>query len=1056
MPRQPTTLAKLTRPKLFRVVARDRLFTRLDQERQSHPVVWIAGPPGSGKTALAASYTETRRLPNIWYQVDGGDADPATFFHYLTLAGQTAAGKKRLRLPVLRPEYAPDLPGFTRRYFRELFAGLPTTTTLVLDNYQDVIADSSFHNVIQGAVLELPAGINLLVISRTPPPPQYARILANNLIGQVSWDELRLTLEETTIISRAVKGLSEETLFHSLQNQTNGWVAGLILVLDRFKGTARADHSSRSETMESVFSYFAGLMFDQATVELQEFLMRTAVVPQMTVSMAMEISGNAQASDLLNDLYRRRLFIDRRDGEEIHYQYHDLFRKFLLDRASRYLSVSQLREIRYLGATLAAQDGQIEAAAALLAEAEEWAKLTQLICDHAAALLAQGRHQALQGLIALCPLPIVERMPWLLYWLGLSHTNFNPPAAIADLELAYDEFQIVGDSAGLFLTCGAIMDAYFYAEGEMTPVVAWAERLQQLLTRYKGFPSMQIEAKVLGSLQGLVYAAPHHPLLIALEKRADDFLRSAADPIARIWVACTFLKLIIWRGDFRKARRVLAEINPLLAAGPIPPILLVLWRVTEGNYAWNTASHSLAEEKLREGLHIAQKAGMPLLECMLYGLNVYNALAEGDSRKAEAYLDKAEASNHLQLKHATSQFCFLRAGIALLQNDLANAHDHALKGMEMHEALGRPFTLTANRIGFAQILIESGNGEKARHYLEKAIQYARKMNSSFLEHKSLLVEAYSWIKDGEKQKALTPLREGLRIARENDYLALDLWWRPHVMVRLLSQALQSEIEVVYVKSVIHRRNLTADSPHIENWPWPIRLYTLGRFELMCDDKPLRTPGKSQRKPLELLQCLCAFGGQAVHQDRVTDALWPDAEGDAAAQALRTTLHRLRKLLQHEQAVRLEDRQLFLDPRYIWADCLRFERAVAQADMTDRGALERVMNLYHGHFLQGEPAPWALTYRERLRAHYMSLAERLGISLEEDGNLTGAVDCYLKAFEVEPVAEVFCRRIMIIYGRLGRRTEALAIYQRFGHSIRSRLGINPTQETQALYQALSKE
>ena len=646
MPRQPTTLAKLTRPKLFRVVDRDRLFTRLDQERQGRPIVWIAGPPGSGKTALTASYIEARGLPNIWYQVDGGDADPATFFHYLTIAGQAAAGRTRLRLPVFTPEYAPDLPGFTRRYFRELFAGLPTTTTLVLDNYQEVIADSSFHNVIRGAVIELPAGINLFVISHTPPSPQYARILANNLIGKVNWDELRLTLEETSIISRAVKGLSDETLFYSLQNQTNGWVAGLILVLDRFKGAARTEHSSQSETMESVFSYFAGLMFDHASIELREFLMRTAIVPQMTVRMATEISGNAQANDLLNDLYRRRLFIDRRDGEETHYRYHDLFRAFLLDRARRYLSVSQLHEIRCTGATLAAKDGQTEAAAAMLAEAEDWAELAQLIRDHAPSLIAQGRHHALQGFIALCPLPVVERMPWLLYWRGLSHTNFNPPAAIADLELAYDGFQIAGDSAGLFLTCGAIMDAYFYAEGEMTPVVAWAERLQQLLTRCKGFPSIQIEAKVLGSLQGLMYAAPHHPLLIALETRADDFLRSAADPIARIWVAYTFLQLIIWRGDFRKARQIMAEINPLVSAGPIPPILLVLWLVTEGNYAWITGSHCLAEEKLREGLHIAQKAGMPLLECMLYGLNVYNALAEGDSRKAQAYLEKAEASNH--------------------------------------------------------------------------------------------------------------------------------------------------------------------------------------------------------------------------------------------------------------------------------------------------------------------------------------------------------------------------------------------------------------------------
>ena len=496
--------------------------------------------------------------------------------------------------------------------------------------------------------------------------------------------------------------------------------------------------------------------------------------------------------------------------------------------------------------------------------------------------------------------------------------------------------------------------------------------------------------------------------------------------------------------------------NPLLLAGSIPPLLLVLWRVTEGNYAWNTASHVLAQEKFREGLDIAQKAGMPLLDCWLYGVSAYAALAEGDSRAATEFLDKVEASNDLQRKHAVSQVSFLRAGVALLQNDLASALGHASKAMELHEALERPFAIAMNRVGLAQILIESGDVEKARCHLEKAIHYARTMKSSLIEHQGLLVEAYSWLKQGEGHKALTPLREGLRIARENDYLVLDPWWRPHIMASLFSHALQSEIEVVYVKSVIRRRNITAESPpHIENWPWPIKVYTLGRFELLCDDKPFRSAGKSQHKPLELLQCLCAFGGQAVHQDRVTEALWPEAEGDAAAQALRTTLHRLRKLLRYELAVRLEDRQMSLDPGYIWVDCLTFERAVGQVNLSDRAPLERAMSLYKGHFLQGDSVPWALTFRERLRAHYMSLAEQLGVTFEQKGDLGGAVDCYLRAFEVEPVAEVFCRRIMIIYAQLGRRAEAVAIYQRFGQSLRSRLGMDPTQETQALYQTLSK-
>src|SRR5262245_66158177 len=36
-------------------------------------------PPGVGKPALVASYLAARRHRVLWYQVDGGDSDAATF-----------------------------------------------------------------------------------------------------------------------------------------------------------------------------------------------------------------------------------------------------------------------------------------------------------------------------------------------------------------------------------------------------------------------------------------------------------------------------------------------------------------------------------------------------------------------------------------------------------------------------------------------------------------------------------------------------------------------------------------------------------------------------------------------------------------------------------------------------------------------------------------------------------------------------------------------------------------------------------------------------------------
>ena len=115
-------IAKITRPIITGVLPRERPFHLLDSGL-NRPVTWIAGPAGSGKTTLIASYLDARKLPCIWYQIDEGDADIATLFYYMGLAAEkTCPGEKPL--PLLTPEYLAGIPVFARRYFEELYGRL--------------------------------------------------------------------------------------------------------------------------------------------------------------------------------------------------------------------------------------------------------------------------------------------------------------------------------------------------------------------------------------------------------------------------------------------------------------------------------------------------------------------------------------------------------------------------------------------------------------------------------------------------------------------------------------------------------------------------------------------------------------------------------------------------------------------------------------------------------------------------------------------------------------------------------------------------------------------
>lgn len=281
---------------------------------------------------------------------------------------------------------------------------------------------------------------------------------------------------------------------------------------------------------------------------------------------------------------------------------------------------------------------------------------------------------------------------------------------------------------------------------------------------------------------------------------------------------------------------------------------------------------------------------------------------------------------------------------------------------------------------------------------------------------------------------------------------------PKQMVELCKEALRSGTETVRELIKRNRRRSSARIDHVGLRSFQV--FVLGRFQVIKDGTPLRFSRRAQRKPLELLQALIAHGGVEVGANTLTDALWPDSEGDAAYHALESALYRLRQLLGSSSAVLMAGGKLTLDRRQFWVDMWAFESEV-QAGHEDlaaaAGRLDRIRKLYVGHFLAQEAEkPWALEKRQIMRAKFVHAIRDIARQYETRGLWQEAAGVYQAGIEVESLAEDLHRGLMICHRELGDHVAAVQAFRRCSELLTEVLGVPPSAKTRALYHSLRHE
>jgi LuxR family transcriptional regulator, maltose regulon positive regulatory protein len=329
-PTDPLLASKLTVPEALPFsVDRSRLIDQLSHAVRN-PMTVVTGPPGSGKTQLAASWVASGAAPGpvIWISLDDGDNDSAVFWPYLV------EGLHRNGIALSPPiAEAARNAAFDRPMLARLAADLAAgqqPVVLVLDS-ASVLADRKLAEELDALLRHADQHLRLVLVGRWDPPLPLYRYRLNGTLSEIRADDLAFTADETAGLLAGHAVELPEWAVAALVERTEGWAVGLRLFALAMAGRADAEElvATIAGDDANIAEYFLGEVLAAQPPEIRDFLLRTSIVDDFTPELAEALTEQGNARHIIAVLERANAFVQPVAARSTVHRYHRLFVELL-------------------------------------------------------------------------------------------------------------------------------------------------------------------------------------------------------------------------------------------------------------------------------------------------------------------------------------------------------------------------------------------------------------------------------------------------------------------------------------------------------------------------------------------------------------------------------------------------------------------------------------------------------------------------------------------------------------------------------------------------------
>src|SRR3990170_1748550 len=264
-------------------------------------VTLVSAPAGYGKTTLIAQWLRELGCGIGWLSLDEADNDPTRFLaHLLGTMQPVQPGFGKTTQAMLHSPQPPPLQATFTSLVGELSA-IRVPFVLALDDYH-VIHTPSIHQQLTFLLEHQPPQMHLVLMTREDPQLPIPRLRVRGQVMEIRQDELRFDIHETEDFLSRVMGLTlGADEIGTLEKRTEGWIAGLQLAALSMQGRHDPQEFVRNfaGTNRFVLDYLIDEVFQRQPAELQDFLLKTSVLDQLTAGLCDAVTQREDSQRIL-------------------------------------------------------------------------------------------------------------------------------------------------------------------------------------------------------------------------------------------------------------------------------------------------------------------------------------------------------------------------------------------------------------------------------------------------------------------------------------------------------------------------------------------------------------------------------------------------------------------------------------------------------------------------------------------------------------------------------------------------------------------------------------